>query len=304
MHRFYVALLAVAALCAPVASAGERQKLGYGRLIVNDFLGDTQDRWRTGSVASSYIYGKQWSGAVPTSFGELLEVRILGEIISPDNLRAPAAGDRPYVGSLSLGVHTHFQKLGWEFAVGGDVVAVGPQTGLDGFQASVHDLLNIPEPSAAVRAGQVGNQILPAVVLEAGREYNLTGQARVRPFVEGKAGVETLVRAGVDLTFGSVGMQELLVRDAVTGHRYRTIQKDVPGVSVVLGADVAKVFDSVYLPASGGHSLTDARARVRAGVHWQGEQSSVFYGITWLGEEFAGQGEGQLVGALRLKLRF
>jgi hypothetical protein len=30
----------------------------------------------------------------------------------------------------------------------------------------------------------------------------------------------------------------------------------------------------------------------------------MFYGLTWLGEEFAGQSEGQLVGSVRLSLRF
>jgi hypothetical protein len=107
----------------------------------------------------------------------------------------------------------------------------------------------------------------------------------------------------VDLSFGPAGRGELLVRDPVTGHRYRTVTRKDRGYTFVAGADVAKVWESLYLPAA-TNTLTEARYRVRAGVHWQREAWAGFYGLTLLGPEFVGQRESQLVGALRFQFRF
>ena len=75
------------------------------------------------------------------------------------------------------------------------------------------------------------------------------------------------------------------------------------GFSLTLGADMARVFASEYFPSS-GPDLTDTRTRVRAGMQWQGHVASVFYGATYLSPEFAGQGEGQVVGSLNVNFRF
>ncbi|GAA6188211.1 lipid A-modifier LpxR family protein [Litorivita sp. NS0012-18] len=279
-------------------------KIGYGRLVTNDLLGDGQDRWRTGSVASSRIYARApWAGALPSQMGEVIELRFSGEIMAPDNLSSPAAGDRPFAGALSLGAHTHFARGQTEFALGADLVVTGKQTGLDGFQTGLHDLLGRGAASAAVRDAQIGDGIHPTLVFEAGRDLSLGG-AQLRPFVEARAGAETLLRVGADMTIGSVGMGELLVRDPVSGQRYRTTENGETGYSFVLGADMAAVDSSIFLPESRGYALSDARSRARFGVHWQGESSSVFYGLTYLGEEFVGQGEGQVLGSLRLNLDF
>ncbi|SEO78447.1 hypothetical protein SAMN04490248_11252 [Salinihabitans flavidus] len=308
MRRLWGALLSVFTGCAVAVSAtaetGKWSQIGYGRLVVNDVIGDGQDRWRTGSVASSRIFGRGWDGSLPTTAGEVLEFRFLGEIMAPSNLSTPSATDRPYAGSLSFGMHTHFRSRGLQVSLGGDLSVVGPQTRLDELQSGLHDFFGFVEPSAAVKAGQVGNQVVPTLNFEIGRDVALTGAMTLRPFVAGQAGTETLLRIGADLTIGAVGQGELLVRDPVTGHRYRTIKNPVPGFSWVVGGDVAKVHDSIYLPGSGGYTLTDARSRLRAGVHWQGRENTVFYGLTWLGEEFSAQSEGQLVGAVRVDVKF
>ena len=124
------------------------------------------------------------------------------------------------------------------------------------------------------------------------------------PFAEARAGDESLIRFGADLTIGRFGDGELLMRESVTGHRYRSVRDPIPGVSFIVGADMAKVFSSTYLPEDRGYSLTDTRDRVRAGFHWQGEESSVFYGATWLGREFQGQTDSQIVGSVRLQFQF
>jgi hypothetical protein len=76
------------------------------------------------------------------------------------------------------------------------------------------------------------------------------------------------------------------------------------GVSLVLGADTARVFDSALLPAGGAVTMSEQRDRLRAGVNWQGKRTSVFYGVTYLSPEFEEQDEGQVLGAINLSLRF
>ena len=305
MIRIFVASL-VASLCfSLVAAAQERTRLGYGRLITNDFFGDGDDRWRSGGFQSSRVWGPKWEGIAPAQFGQLLELRLGAEILSPEDIRRGSEDDRRYAGALSLGVHTHFQKGQTEFAVGGDLVFVGSDTGLGEAQDTFHDWFNIPRPSDSVRAAQIGNAVNPTAVFEVGQNFALTQRTRIRPFVEGRAGHETLVRAGFDLTIGDLGRGELVVRDSVTGHRYRVIQSDWSGYSFVVGADIAAVSDSALLPDGGTVKLRDRRERLRAGVTWRSETGITgFYGLTYLGEEFEGQSEGQLVGSLRLRIGF
>lgn len=286
------------------AAAQDTHQLGHGRLFVNDLIGDGKDRWRTGSIASSYVFGQDWQGAAPSEFGGILEFRILGEIIAPEDIVTPAAGDRPWAGALSGGVHTHWMSQGLDLSLGGDIVVLGPQTQLDHIQTGLHKLLGTPPPSNATLNAQIGNKVRPSMTFEAAKDWAVGSQTEVRPFAEFRAGVETFARVGFDLTFGDVGTADLLVRDPVTGHRYRTIKRASQGFSWIVGADIAKVYDSAYLPEDRGYALSDARSRVRAGVHWQGEKSAVFYGLTWLSKEFVGQRDEQVVGALRLDLQF
>ena len=96
-----------------------------------------------------------------------------------------------------------------------------------------------------------------------------------------------------------------MIRDPSTGHRYATAGEPHVGTTFVLGFDTAYVDSSEVLSSARGFQLTDARNRVRAGVNWQGAKGgSLFYGLTWLDKEFKAQREGQIVGSLRLKLKF
>lgn len=287
------------------SDAQQRDRLGYGRLMSNDYFGDGKDRWRTGSWTSSRVWGRDWQGKLPKSFGDMIELRLSSEILAPENLNRPQAGDRPYAGALSAGLHTHFGWNGLEAAVGADLVFTGSGTGLGSLQREVHSALSVRKPSRTVLGNQIGGGAHPTLVAELGRSLQLAPKVTIRPFVEGRAGAETLVRAGADLTFGSVGQGELLIRESVTGHRYRVIQNSDPaGFSFLMGADFAHVADSIYLPEDRGLEVKDRRDRIRAGVHWQGRTASAFYGLTYLGEEFTAQTEGQVVGSLRINLSF
>jgi len=280
----------------------ERETLGYGRLFTNDFLGDGEDRWRTGSYAMSRIRGYQWDGERPEAFGDLLEFRLRAEILAPDNLVTPAAGDRRYAGALSLGMHTHFQRGQTEMSLGADLVVTGPQTGLGAFQREAHKLLDADVPTV------LGNQIVdgfhPGVTYEAGRPFRLSETAMVRPFVEMQVGAEDLVRIGADMIIGRFGQRDLFVRDVSSGQLYSAVRQGDQGTSFVVGGDIAKVDSSIYLPDANGYVLTDSRDRLRAGVHWQGERTGVFYGLTWLGREFEAQNDSQIVGSINLRLNF
>jgi hypothetical protein len=299
-----LAVSALLCLAAPPAFSEGRTLLGSGRLTTNDVFGDFKDAWQSGSVSSSRIYGTGWHGALPSRPFDLLEFRIGGQLITPGNIVTPLPGDRPFAGSLSLGVHTHYAQRQIEIALGADLVVTGPQTGLDDLQTAIHDGLGILPASQTVLSNQIENGVHPTLVTEAGRSFALGGQAVLRPFAEARWGVESLARVGFDLSLGGVGQGELLVRDPVSGHRYRTVTGAGTGFSYILGADVAQVDSSVYLPESRGYVLTDTRSRVRAGVHWQGKDNAVFYGLTWLSEEFEAQADSQLVGSVRLNLQF
>jgi len=108
---------------------------------------------------------------------------------------------------------------------------------------------------------------------------------------------------GADLTVGSFGKGAVMVRDGVTGQRYRAAASTLaPGLSVVAGGDVTRVFSSVLL--NDGPAPEATRTRLRAGLHWQGARASAFYGVTWLSPEFQGQDEGQTLGSVTFNLRF
>lgn len=94
------------------------------------------------------------------------------------------------------------------------------------------------------------------------------------------------------------------MREPVTEQRSRAVYDSVPGYSFTIGGDIAYVAHAVYLPEDRGYELTSRRGRASVGLHWQGENASAFYGLTYLGKEFSGQEEGQVTGSLRLKLRF
>jgi len=272
------AMLCLAPALSTPAQAEGREVLGHGRLTNNDLFGDLDDRWQTGSVSSSRVVGRGWTGA-------------------------PAAGDRPFAGALSLGVHTHFMRRGLEYTLGADIVATGDQTGLGALQTAIHDGLGVDPASKAVLDAQIENNVHARVVAEAGRTFALGGQAVVRPFAEARWGVENIARVGADFTLGSAGQGEVMVRDTVTGQRYRTVSNPFTGFSYVFGGDIAYVESSEYLPEN-RVDLTETRSRVRAGLHWQGETNAAFYGVTWLSEEFDAQDTGQVVGSVRLDFRF
>jgi Uncharacterized protein conserved in bacteria (DUF2219) len=300
LKRFCLAFFVLLAL---PAVAEDRVTLGWGRLFSNDASGDGRDRWRTGANTVSRLRGPVWNGALPAMAGEILEFRLRGDIIAPASLVNPAPGDRRYAGTLAFGLHTHFNMGRAEAAVGADLVVIGPQTGLGRFQTRVHDLLGMDSPEA-VLGDQISNKVRPSLTIEVGQAFQLGPRVTVRPFVETQAGAETLLRAGGDVVIGRAWQGGLMLRDVGTGQRYAGIAGQTGGLSFTLGADVARIFGSVYLPDGGAAVLSDTRSRLRAGVAWQGRRLDAFYGVTYLSPEFEGQDEGQVLGSVRVGFKF
>lgn len=303
MNKPLLALCALLTLSTAPASAQEdRVTLGWGRLFTNDVFGDTRDRWRTGSYTLSRVRGTEWTGYLPSQPGDILEFRAMGETIAPADLVSPDPDDRRYVGSLTFGMHTHFDWKGFDTSLGANLVITGQQTGASDLQARIHDLVGLPEPQ--VFGDQIGDNFFPTAVAEIGRRIALP-QGELRPFVEAQAGVEDFVRVGADLSFGRYTREALMLRDGPSGQRYRAVSGSrVEGFSLTVGGDMARVFDSEYFVAGDAAQVADTRSRVRAGVHWQGERSEMFYGLTWLGKEFTTQPDTQVVGSINLRVKF
>lgn len=299
------AVLAFLTFTAPL-TAGDRVTLGFGRLMHNDQIGDAHDRWRSGSGVVSWMRGPAGTSSRPAVFGELIEYRWAGAVIAPASLTNPAAGDRPFAGIFSFGLHTHFTDGPFEGSVGVDLVATGPQTGMAGLQSGLHDLLGERQASPAVLAGQIPNAIHPTALVEAALPLRFSERLTLRPFIEAQAGIENFVRVGGDLLIGRAWQQGVFLRDTTSGLFYQSLRGAAPGpgLSLLVGADTAYVFSSALLPAARGYQPTPLRNRVRLGLHLQGQKVSIFYGLAWLGREFEAQPEGQLVGALRIDVKF
>lgn len=279
-----------------------RETLGYGHFFNNDYLGDNEDRWQTGSYTISVIRGSGWEGALPSRPFEIMEYRASGGIIAPSVLRNPPADDRRYVGRLSFAAHTQFApRPGLEADLGLGLLAIGPDTGISSLHRRLHEILSAPTPYAA--SNELSNHIYPLLTAEIGRPVDL-GWGEVRPFIEARAGDEALVRAGVDLRLGAIERGALWLRDDVSGHRYVGVSGEGGArSSFVLGADVAHVFDSVYYPDP-TVQFEPTRKRLRAGVSTQLGALGLFYGVTYLSEEFKTQPKGQVIGSLRARVNF
>ncbi|WP_164738247.1 lipid A-modifier LpxR family protein [Frigidibacter oleivorans] len=304
MNRSLVALAGALMVFAAPVLAEERVLLGIGRMFSNDRIGDGDDRWRTGSYQISVIRGPFWEGQAPGRFGALLEYRLRGEIIAPSELSTPPAGDRRYAGVLTFGLHSHATLGPGEMRAGIDLVAVGPKTRV----SAVHDWLHEQGsmPSVSVADDEIGNRLIPTLSAEIGRAFAMGDSAELRPFVEGRAGDETFLRVGADLSFGAIETGALWGRETATGQRYVAVGgQSRPGASFVLGGDAAFVADSPYLDGDGADpEAEDMRYRLRAGMQLRSQSFGVFYGATWLSEEFEGQPEGQVLGSLRVRMDF
>lgn len=302
-------LLAVLGMIAGIAAPALGQDytfLGKASFSYNDALFDGDDRWQTRGVSYSVLVGPDGTQGLPGAPGTLMELRLRGQVISPDEFEAPAAWDRRAASVLTTTLHSHFRTDGYEMSAGAGVALTGPRIPLIELQEMINDLTQSDAAvmPASVKAAQIPNGIYPTVIGEAARRFELGEYAQLRPFVEAQMGVETYLRAGADVFFGGTWDDGILVRDGTTGFAYQTLKSAIsPGLSFTVGADAAAVASSALLPGP-DYALTPVRLRARAGLFYKLGRASVFGGVTWLGREFTAQPEGQTVTALKLKWDF
>lgn len=288
----------------PVSEAAREKRVQISSVFTNDLLGDGKDRWRTFSYDISATFGSGDLKKLPTKAWERFQVRLRTEVIAPESLSAPAAGDRKLAGIIGLGAFTHFQAQDYEVFYGGELVFVGESTGVSRALDDIHNSIDFNIPSAAVLANQIPNAIYPTVHAGISRSFRHKSRL-IRPFAEAQAGAETFLRVGADAIFGRAMINDFLLRDSVSGQLVSHAKADgSKGFGFLLGADAAYVVDSNYLANSGVSKFKEFRPRARAGVVFQTKRFDAFYGATWLGKEFDGQRDDQVVGSLSLRLSF
>ncbi len=300
-------LASVLALCgvllSSAAHAGPRVLLGESVTHTNDIIGDGKDRWRTATVDISYLFGPPNMVNLPDRFGQFIELRARLEMINPERVALPyPPNDRPYVGVLSFGAASHMQRGNTAQSLGFDLVMIGPSTGVSDLQNWVHTNQNPINPQVIL--DQLPDAIYPTFSYEYAKHLT-KGFATLRPFADLQIGAETFARAGFDLTLARAPEQGFRVRNSLTGHRVPALNpRGERQLSFGLGADIAYVFNSAYLPASHGVTLSPIRTRLRAGVSYQSQKMDLFYGISWHSPEFSAQYEGQVIGTVSLGVRF
>ena len=286
-------------LCLAMPASAET--LGRGRIFSNDYGGDGKDRWRSGAFTLSVLRGKAWDGAPPAAGGAknpLLELRFRAEVITPGRSR-DGQDDRRYAGLLGFGAFGHQSFGPLEGAFGGEILAIGPSTGMSDFQERVHETLGFSPPRGVERQFEDG--LLLHAQSELAWPLRPADVLTLRPFLAAESGSEEILRAGIDAILGGIGHHDLWLRDPATGQPYRGIEAETTGLSLVAGLDAALLGDSVFL----ADAATLDRRRARIGLHWQpGPEVRLFYGLTWLSEEFDGQHDSQVLGALKLEFGY
>lgn len=287
--------------CAPCfVLAAEFRGLGTSSMFSNDYFGDGEDRWRTGSYSLSTFYGNDWNGDMPAE--GLIEFRFRGEVIAPtDASQHPTPGERPFVGVTGIGGARHFMLGRAQARLGGEFTFIGPQTGVSSLVTEAHDMLGFKVPHAAT--GQLDDDVIPTASFALARQHKPT-QTRpfeIRSFMSAQAGVETFARIGFDAFFGAGTNRSMMARDVVTGQMLSVVVMDrETGLAPTLGMDITHVWDSRYLPSSSGLTAKKWRMRVRGGLRNYGRNRDLFFGMTWLSPEYEGQPGGQVVGSISI----
>lgn len=285
------------------ATALDRNFMGMGFLLNNDYLGDGHDRWRTGSINLSFAWKHEptiWGNF--TSTKEFVELRLRAEAITPSSLASPQEDDRLYAGVTSVGIHKHIDFNSSKLSLGIDLVAVGSSTGISRVQREIHDFLSKDDFGVTE---EVKNGIHPTALAEFSRGFEFGDLANVQPFIEIQSGIESFARLGVDVEFFNLKNRCPKVRDSTTGHEYFLGNcRGGVGSSVVLSGDVARVFKSRLLPSNQEFKVSNPRVRLRAGFGKYGKDGSFFYGLTWLSREFSSQSQAQVIGSVSINIYF
>jgi hypothetical protein len=285
---------------ADVGSLTYGDRIGSVGSFTNDIVDGGHDRWQTGSYQRSFFYGD-----LDGSLESALEYRLRGQLVSPWYNTA-AFDDRHYGAALGAGVFHHSGFGNLDTRIGGELLMIGDQTGLDTLQYTFHDLLGF-DKAYDVRTRNdphIADDFSAKLEGEVALNFDLGKNTLLRPYATAEVGAETSVRAGADVVFGPMtrGDSKFWTRDVVTGQPL-TINSS-PGLSFVAGFDVGHVESSYFFPDTSEAAIKHDRFRGRIGVQTTIGALNVFYGHTWLSEEFVGQPEIQSLGSVSISLAF
>jgi hypothetical protein len=301
MNKFFAAsILTAIALSSTIASAEETRS----SFFTNDYIGDGRDRWRSGGYTLSY-------GFEDDKIGTPFNLQLRSEIISAwDSSKQADTDDRLYVGAIGIGAFATKRYGFTDISLGGEILAVGDQTGVAKFQGAFHDILGF---SGGYNPGEqphshLANAFTGILAAEAAMNYYVGSNTVVRPFVGGQYGYETFLRAGADVVIGNMSNAERWIRDPISGFiQPSSSQKSnyMEGYSLVAGFDVTTISESAFFPDHGDVELEPMRIRSRLGLQKGFSNGfSIFYGATHLTKEFSTQYEGQTVGTISIESFF
>ncbi|MFB2593734.1 lipid A-modifier LpxR family protein [Paracoccus sp. p4-l81] len=292
---------AVTAVASPAAAQSWLGALGHPvggvHVFTNDALGDGHDRWQSTGYGYSRLYEDSF-------FGNTTELRARGQIVAPWSLRRQPL-DRDYGNAIGLAAFSVGQSGTLGYRVGGELLITGDQTRLHNIQRRLHDLFGGSSDEQIGRNyDHIRNGFHGLAQAEVWARLGADRSWELRPYVAAQAGYETSATAGFDLIVGPAAHAPYWVRDVITGTPVSVNSHERRGFSLVAGADVTRLKDSVFFPDYGDVKLKKTQHRARMGVLWRADPVSVFFGQTWLGRQFEGQVEPQRLGVLALDIRF
>ncbi|HSF93979.1 MAG TPA: lipid A-modifier LpxR family protein [Thermohalobaculum sp.] len=295
--------------------------------IWNDRFGDGKDRWKTGGLTQSYVFPEHIFGRTPW-FGDrasAAELNVRGVLMTPDNTANTGVdrNDRPYAQYAGAGVYLRSiarpDMMGPDFGlqeesrIGLEVGWQGDPLPLFDVQDALHGMTGT-KGSAANLSNIIDGEVLVNLEGRHTWRYHWGGEDRdveFAPFVQGSLGMrETSIRAGADVILGSSLEGRTWGNDLATGALLAGASMPRQGYhwSVFAGGDVGYVAADAFL--DGGFSVDGpdiARrklvARLHGGVLLEYDNLGIGFSLNWLGKEFKGQPEGQVVGAVQLKFR-
>lgn len=309
----------------------ESKELNPEGVFWNDFLGDGKDRWKSGGLTQSYTFPERIFDTDPwTPWFENrasgIEGQVRGLVITPDNtsVEGHTEGDRPYAQYLGLGVHLRSDKrprpaalgtsLGVEDRVGVEVGWVGEPLFLFDMQDRLHESLGMDETNVSDE-NSVSNGWL--VNLEGRRTWRFhrdmgAADVQVAPYADAALGLrENSLRVGGDILVGNALAGRTWNEEPATGAMMPGARPPREGWdwAAYLGGDVGAIGSDALLgggPFSSGPSIDEKTfvPRARSGIAVGYGPVTVHYGVAYIGPEFEGQDQGQLIGAISVKLPF
>lgn len=332
MHKNKLILAAAfAAFQAQMAIAAERSEWLRANNDVtatffgfNDAGGDGRDRFMTGGLQLSVAIPERrvFDFSALDAPGQII-LQFGGRMYTPEDIRAvaPVLTERPYAAfayiSAGVAAARAGELAGREALVQDhiqlELASSGAYLDFEEIQNDGHLLLGSP------LARGWDNQIpaepyLTARLERMWRMFSEVGEAEleIAPFVGASVGTaENSATVGLEIALGDELGRDLRVRETALGQSYAVAGAPPDGWSwrVFAGSDLKIVATDATLDGGffrSGQSIAKklVRYRVRGGFEIRRGGLTIGYALNLLGEEFEGQDDPQLLGALLISYRF